>query len=443
MISKIYQASTMADALAEVKRDLGRNAVILHTRRMRKGGLWGIGGRLMWEVTASPNMGLASRIATGQYVPNRPGEGGEAHGTKASVEVGPTPERVPVTQEGGPGTRVAGLREVTQTSAMPRMGAADEGAAAHADARTADLAEQVVEIRKMVESLLGRRGGEADGAAGAKASLAGELELLKARLIEQDILADTAEEIANEIAVGLTGQQVSDPAAVRAELRKCLAGRIRTHRDNGNLAAGERGRRARVIAFIGPTGVGKTTTIAKLAAHHKLRHNRSVGLITMDTYRIAAVDQLRTYAEIIEVPIRAVLTSGELQQAVHAMRDLDVVLIDTAGRSQNNRLHLNQLRSFLTAGETDEVNLVISATSNRRCTREVLERFVPVGANRLIVTKLDEAGAFGVFVNACQAGGGPICYVTTGQDVPDDIAPADSDSLAECIVRGVCDGREE
>jgi flagellar biosynthesis protein FlhF len=118
------------------------------------------------------------------------------------------------------------------------------------------------------------------------------------------------------------------------------------------------------------------------------------------------------------------------------MRDLDVVLIDTAGRSQNNRLRLSQLKSFISAAEPDEVHLVVSATANRACTATVLERFVPLGANRIIVTKLDEAGSFGVFLNVSEAGGGPISYITTGQDVPEDIARADAETLAECILAG-------
>jgi flagellar biosynthesis protein FlhF len=166
-----------------------------------------------------------------------------------------------------------------------------------------------------------------------------------------------------------------------------------------------------------------------------------VGLITIDTYRIAAVDQLRTYAQIIEVPLKTVLTAGELHQAIHAMRDMDIVLIDTAGRSQNNRPRLNQLRSFLAAADADEVNLVVSATSNRACTKSILERFMPLGAGRVIVTKLDEAGSFGVFLNVTGRSGGPLTYVTTGQDVPDDIAPADAGRLAECIVSGCFGGQ--
>ncbi|MCK4601598.1 MAG: flagellar GTP-binding protein, partial [Phycisphaerae bacterium] len=120
----------------------------------------------------------------------------------------------------------------------------------------------------------------------------------------------------------------------------------------------------------------------------------------------------------------------------HAMRDLDIVLIDTAGRSQNDQLRLNQLRSFLAAAKADEVHLVLAATANRRCAATALSRFMPLGADRLILTKLDEAETFGAILNCTLAGKTPISYVTTGQDVPDDIADAEADRLARMIMEG-------
>ena len=187
--------------------------------------------------------------------------------------------------------------------------------------------------------------------------------------------------------------------------------------------------------------MGKTTTIAKLAANYRLKLGRKVGLITIDTYRIAAVDQLRTYAEILGVPLRAALTAGELHEAIHAMRGMDVVLIDTAGRSQHNQIQIGELRNFMGAARPDQMHLVLSATANRSCTQSVLDQFGPLGANHLIVTKLDEAGTFGVFLNASLAEGMPLSYVTTGQGVPNDISRAGAENLAECILAGRLGGQ--
>ncbi len=398
MTLKTYQAPTMAQALAEVKRDLGRDAVILHTRTLRRGGLLGFWRRQMWEVTASQNVNVPQRLCSGTYEAQSGGE----------VEVEP--------QVDSPAKAAIALQADDANTPAP--------------AEPKEMATQVQEIRQMMDDLLQRPGGGDEAWPGVPK----EVKHLQQQLVEQDVSPAFAEKLLKQLCMSLTGEQLGDRKLLRAELRKLLGARIRTAQDEPPRKA--RAGRAKVISLIGPTGVGKTTTIAKLAANYKLREGKSVGLITIDTYRIAAVDQLRTYADIIEVPLRAVLTAGELHQAVEAMRGLDVVLIDTAGRSQNNRLRLSQLKSFTAAAEPDEVHLVVSATANRACTTKVLERFVPLGANRIIVTKLDEAGSFGVFLSVSEAGGGPISYVTTGQDVPEDIARANADNLAECVLTG-------
>jgi len=419
MTLKTYQAPTMAQALAEVKRDLGRDAVILHTRTFRRGGMLAFWRRQMWEVTASPNLNVPQRLGAGKSQ-TQPGGQYEA-ATDAPA---------------------AGQHARAKTALAVPADAADAAPAEHDNlAATAtapagmdepgQVATQVHDIRRMVEQLLQRPGGAASD---TWPEVPMEVRHFQKQLVSQDIDPAYAEKLLKQLCMSLTGQQLTDHKMLRSELRKLVAARIRT--DRAEPARPRRGGRAQVISLIGPTGVGKTTTIAKLAANYKLREGKTVGLITIDTYRIAAVDQLRTYADIIEVPLRAVLTAGELHQAVEAMRDLDVVLIDTAGRSQNNRLRLSQLKSFIAAAEPDEVHLVVAATANRACTVAVLERFVPLGANRIIVTKLDEAGSFGIFLNVPAAGGGPISYVTTGQDVPEDIARADADTMAECILSG-------
>ena len=402
MTLKTYEAPTMGEVLAEVKRDLGRDAVILHMRSFRKGGLWGLWGRNVWEVTASSNVNVPQRIAKGRYVP-------EPRAEEAAAVGGPDGKR--------PLLAPAGRAETPPEQPEPQAPRV--------------LTGQVADIHRMIEMLLARTATES----GHETAIPPELQELQVHLVSQDVRDETVSQFIRQLCLDLTGQQLSDRKLLRQALRKMLASRIRTAGDEAQGDSARTGR-ARVIALIGPTGVGKTTTIAKLAANYKLRGRKKVGLITIDTYRIAAVDQLRTYADIIEVPLKAVLTAGELHQAIRDMRDLDVVLIDTAGRSQNNHLRLNQLRSFIAAARPDEVHLVVSATGNGTCTRRVLDRFLPLGANRLIISKLDEAGTFGVFLNVSSATGRPISYVTTGQDVPDDICPADADALAECILAG-------
>jgi flagellar biosynthesis protein FlhF len=385
MNARTYQAATMAEALANVKRDLGRDAVILHTRSLRKGRILGLfGGRNFWEITAAPNMNLPRRVASGKYV----SDGGAA--AKESI---PMPGFSPV----------------------PAMAV---------EPPTASGVDRVLgEIRGMMETLLTRPPASSD--------LPAALQRVRDLLDEQDVADAVAEGIVARLRGELTGEQMADEVLIEDRLREILVSMLPTASDAD--AASARGGR-KVISLIGPTGVGKTTTIAKLAANYKLREGKRVGLLTIDTYRIAAVDQLRTYAEIIDVPLRTVMTAGELRQAVQSMDDVDVMLIDTAGRSQNDALRLSQLRSFLAAAEADEVHLVVSATANRRTAAGVLEKFLPLGANRILITKLDEAATFGMILNVAAASKAPLSYVTAGQDVPDDISPASSAQVADMIL---------
>ncbi|MBC7782284.1 MAG: hypothetical protein H7144_00475, partial [Burkholderiales bacterium] len=176
-----------------------------------------------------------------------------------------------------------------------------------------------------------------------------------------------------------------------------------------------------VVALIGPTGVGKTTTIAKLAANLKLREKRKIGLITIDTFRIAAIDQLKRYADILDAPLRVVGAPEDMKAAIESMKDCDFILIDTAGRSPNDTLKLNELKRFLSFAEPDEVHLVLSTTASEGCVELALEKFGDVRVDKLIFTKLDEAAQLGVVLNVVRKINKGLAYVTTGQDVPDDI----------------------
>ncbi|MEM9167765.1 MAG: flagellar GTP-binding protein, partial [Planctomycetota bacterium] len=180
----------------------------------------------------------------------------------------------------------------------------------------------------------------------------------------------------------------------------------------------------------------KTTTLAKLAARAKLRHGRSVGLITTDTYRIAAVEQLRTYAEIIGLPLKVVADPSEMPEALESMATLDEVLIDTAGRSQHDTERLTELRSYLDQADPHETHLVLSCVASDAVLARAAERFGALGPNRLLMTKLDEAVELGVLLGLLSKVGAPLSYVTTGQEVPDDIEPAGAERLARQILAG-------
>ena len=192
----------------------------------------------------------------------------------------------------------------------------------------------------------------------------------------------------------------------------------------------------KIVVLIGPTGVGKTTTIAKLAANFALVDERSVALITVDTYRIAAVDQLRTYADIIAVPLEVAYSPQDLRAALAKFKDKDLILIDTAGRSQHSHLQIAELKSYLEGIEAEK-HLVVSATTKMRDVDEIVRIFSQLSPNRVTVTKLDETSSHGVILHTCMRAEVPLAFVTTGQGVPEDIEVADGERLAQLILGDV------
>jgi flagellar biosynthesis protein FlhF len=192
----------------------------------------------------------------------------------------------------------------------------------------------------------------------------------------------------------------------------------------------------KVVAFVGPTGVGKTTSIAKLAAHYALQQQCRVGLITVDTFRIAAVEQLRTYAEIMDLPLEVAASPGEMRDAVGRMSDFDLLLLDTAGRSPRDEARLAELRPLLGAASVSEITLVLSAAAGVEFCQSAAAAFSRQGATSLLLTKLDEATSLAALVPLLCNPHLPLSYVTDGQNVPDDICVADPSRLAERIVAG-------
>ncbi|RED66045.1 flagellar biosynthesis protein FlhF [Cohnella lupini] len=190
----------------------------------------------------------------------------------------------------------------------------------------------------------------------------------------------------------------------------------------------------RIVHFVGPTGVGKTTTIAKLAAEQSFNHRRSVGFITADTYRIAAVDQLRTYADILNVPLEVVFSPSELTRAYGKLGDRDLLFMDTAGRNYRNELFVSEVNSLLAPGEQTETILVLSMTHKYSDMKMVASQFAKYGVNQLLLTKFDETDTFGTLINLVKEFDFRISYITCGQAVPDDIRPFEPEDLVKRIL---------
>jgi flagellar biosynthesis protein FlhF len=261
-------------------------------------------------------------------------------------------------------------------------------------------------------------------------------------LLQQEVSEELADEIVQDVHASLGEQGVNDASMVRDAALESISRFIPASASNPEADEGilslkpTTDGRPRTIALIGPTGVGKTTTVAKLAATFKLKQRRHVGLITLDTYRIAAVDQLRTYAEIIGIPLQVVGSPEELPKALRRCSGCDVILIDTAGRSQRDDPKLEQLASFIRAADPHEVHLVLSSTCTQAVMLDAVERFSRIRTDEIIFTKLDEAVSFGVLLNVARKVNKRLSYLTTGQEVPHHIEPSHPRRVAELVLDG-------
>lgn len=265
----------------------------------------------------------------------------------------------------------------------------------------------------------------------------GRLADLYAGLLAQDVGKDVARRIVDDITSTLSADELANDHAVRSAAIERIARLLPACR---TLAPGpdgswRRDARPLTVAFVGPTGVGKTTTVAKIAATLRLRHNVRVGLVTTDTYRVGAVDQLRTYADIIGAPLEVVLTVADMREAMERLVDRDVILIDTAGRSQNDGSRLGELSALLAAAAPHETHLVLSSVANERALVREAEAFGTLGVDRVVLTKLDESAGLGAVMRVLHDVGHALSYITTGQEVPQHIEQASPSRIAEIVVQ--------
>jgi len=192
------------------------------------------------------------------------------------------------------------------------------------------------------------------------------------------------------------------------------------------------------VFFIGPTGVGKTTTIAKLASYLKLKKNARVALFTADTYRIAAVEQLRSYASILNIPLKVIYSEAEMQEAMEDFKGYDIVMIDTAGRSHRSLEQRDDIERLISSvpEEQRDIYLVVSATTKYKDLVKITETYSEISKYNIIFTKLDETGCLGNILNIKMLTGAPLSYTTFGQNVPDDISKINPQTIAKQLLGG-------
>jgi len=374
---RTFRAKSMQEALQLVRQELGPDASVLHTRELNGGLVKRMLFGRKYEVAASSTVNVPSRLPVA--VQERRAESG--------------------------GRRAELFETAVATAPAPQM-------------LHPQVAGQLDRLQEMIEKLCSQQ------TIAPKHDLPETMFQVFTDMIEAEVDESIARSLLDRVR-GDSGLQVADPLLVKARIAQLLEEEIRV---TGPLATFAD--KCRLVALVGPTGVGKTTTIAKLAANYRLREKKRVGLITVDTYRVAAVEQLRTYADIIDLPMEVVSTPREMREAVARMRNLDLVLMDTAGRSPRDEIKIQELRSLLAEAEADDVLLVLSATAGTRSLVSTAEKFAAVGTTGLLLTKLDEATSLGHLVAVSRECRLPVSYLTDGQNVPDDIQVAERRQLA-------------
>ena len=394
---KTFRATSMQQALAMVRRELGPDAAVLHTRKLKANMVqWFTGSRTV-EVVASATVHVPSRLTSPEDEPAV---------TSSHVDSPSLPPAI-LPPPSAPAHSAVEPQTLPDYRAMYRRG----------------IKEQIDTLQSMVEDLCGR----------AQSSPGNEMSesmfRLYTDLIEAELSETLARELVERVRVDSPGGEIDDPMLAKAHLARMIEKEIHT---SGPVVA--RPGQRRLVALVGPTGVGKTTTIAKLAANFRLRDKLRVGLITVDTYRIAAVEQLRTYADIMDLPMEVVSTPREMRAAVNRLEDMDIVLMDTAGRSPRDDIKIQELKSMLAEAAADEVHLVLSSVGSATALRRTAEMFAPVGTTSLILTKLDEATGLGNLLPLLRGSKLPLSYLTNGQNVPDDIQQAEGRKLAKVVL---------
>lgn len=372
-----FVGDNVAETMGKVKRELGSEAVILQTREFREGGFLGFFGRTKVEITAAIEETPVAVTPVKHY-------------GKSSEEKKPANERI------------------------------DPRSPEH----SAALEEELKSMRLMLEKMNKYMQGLEEEKSIWPPTLLTWADYLKKRGINEHLINRLLRQVQQTLPEEAWGDNTKVFKRIEENVRQICS-------QTGPIQPGID--KPRIVALIGPTGVGKTTTIGKLAAGFSIIDKRKVALITADTYRVAAVEQLKTFGEIIGVPVEVVMTPSGLREALELHADKELIFIDTAGRSPHHELHMSELSAFLDQAKPDFTMLVMSATTQFTDQFQIYQRFADL-TTHLIFTKLDETSITGSMINLLGQTTLPTAYLTNGQNVPDDIEVATPERMTYYVL---------
>ena len=414
MTIKKFQGKTEADAIEQAKKELGPNVVIMNVKNVKRKGIFAFLKPQKVEVTAAVEE-ESERVA---YVKKE-----EPVKEEESIPV-PVNKAQPIFSE----------ETIRQFELSAGVKTKDSEKAESAETRA--IEEKLDNLQNLLEQKLQTKEPEITQTEAIADDKSAEIikfeKLLYNKMIENEVNETYANQIIEEMEKNIKPNMPFEQAL--ANIYQKIILKFGKPEIITPAKAGPK-----VVFFIGPTGVGKTTTIAKIASKFSVEGKKKVALLTTDTYRIAAAEQLRTYANILEVPFRVIYSVEELQSSLKDFKDYDYIFVDTAGHSHKNETQKANMNSFIHSVDDSvekEAYLVLSATTKYRDLLSIADSYSEMTEYKLIFTKLDETITLGNLLNLKLYTGAPLSYVTCGQNVPDDIEQFNPQKTVKLLLGG-------
>lgn len=399
MIVKKYTGKDETEAVMKAKDDLGSNAVVLNVRTMKQRGLAKIFKKDFVEITAA----LEEKDFAQNVNNNKP-----------------TFSRV-------------GSEAIKKQQSQINL-LADDRADTNAPKQSEIIEKKLDSLHDMLRNQMVKEEDVKPVVRPENNANFKSLKLIYNKLLENEVSEKYANAIINDIENSMKKESNLD--SILASVYQKIILKF------GEPEAIEDDDRRKIVFFIGPTGVGKTTTIAKLASDFKLTRSKNVAMITADTYRIAAVEQLNTYASILDVPVNVIYSPSEIVESIEELSDYQMIFVDTAGRSHKNTEQRDEIIEMISNVRNSDIDadivifLVMSVTTKYRDMVNICDAYKSLNSYRLLFTKLDETDSVGNILNIKLYTGAPISYITCGQNVPDDIESVDVQKLAKSLLGG-------